>query len=117
MPVRTADLFRREGRDVRTQLRLEEIPSGRAERVEVLTGLGLVTVTERIVQERNLRIEFGALVVSLDSDVARITNLRQGDVIFGINGNEVRTAEEAGELFDYYARSAVEVAATLDRGA
>ncbi|MDX1396067.1 MAG: hypothetical protein R3195_16915, partial [Gemmatimonadota bacterium] len=34
--------------------------------------------------------------------VARITNLRVGDVIFGINGNQVNTAESAGELFGYY---------------
>ncbi len=97
--------YRRNGVEIDTRLRLEEIPSGRAERVEVLTGLGLISVTDQIVQERNLRIEFGALIVSINDDVANATRLRAGDVIFGINGNEVRSAEEAGELFEYYARS------------
>jgi len=98
-------LYRRNGQEAHAELRLEEIPSGRAERVEVLSGLGLVTVTPEIVAERGLGIEFGALIVSIDEDVARVTRLRAGDVIWGINGNEVRTAEDAGELFDSYARS------------
>ncbi len=101
----TVDVTYRRGDGLReTRLRLEEIPSGRAERVEVLSGLGLVTVTPQIVQERGLAIEFGALIVSIDESVERVTGLRRGDVIWGINNNEVRTAQEAGELFTYYAR-------------
>ncbi len=96
--------YRRAGALMTTSLELEEIPSARAERVEVLTGLRLVTVTPQIQSERNLAIEFGALIVDIDADVARNTGLRQGDVIWGINGNEVRTVEEAAELFNYYAR-------------
>ena len=96
--------YRRGGRPETTRLELEEIPSARAERVEVLTGLRLVTVTPQIQSERSLAIEFGALIVDIDADVARNTALRQGDVIWGINGNEVRTVEEAAELFEYYAR-------------
>jgi len=96
--------YRRGGRLETTRLELEEIPSARAERVEVLTGLRLVTVTPQIQSERSLAIEFGALIVDIDADVARNTGLRQGDVIWGINGNEVRTVEEAAELFEYYAR-------------
>ncbi len=95
--------YRRDGRETDTQLRLEEIPSGRAERIEVLTGLGLVTVSDQIVQERGLNIEFGALIVSIDEQVARVTRLQEGDVIWGINGEEVRSAEEAGESFEYHA--------------
>jgi len=96
--------YRRGGEVFRTQLRLEEIPSGRAARIEVLTGLGLVTVSEQIVQERSLNIEFGALIVSIDELTASRTRARVGDVIWGINGNEVRSAQEAGDLFEYYAR-------------
>lgn len=96
--------YRRDGRLETTRLELEEIPSARAERVEVLTGLRLVTVTPQIQSERSLAIEFGALIVDLDADVARNTGLRQGDVIWGINGNEVRSVEEAAQLFEYYAR-------------
>ena len=97
---------RRDGALFSTRLELEEIPSARAERAEVLTGLQLISVTEQIQQERGLFIEFGALIVDINETVARQTRLRQGDVIYGINGNEVRSVEEAAELFTYYAREA-----------
>jgi len=96
--------FRRDGREMTTELELEEIPSARADRVEVLTGLQMITVTPQIQQERSLFIEFGALIVDIADGVARTTNLRQGDVIYGINGNEVRSVDEAAQLFTYYAR-------------
>ncbi|MDX1396733.1 MAG: trypsin-like peptidase domain-containing protein [Gemmatimonadota bacterium] len=94
--------YRRDGRLHTTRLELEEIPSAQAERVEVLSGLQLITVTSQIQQEQGLAIQFGAMIVDIDDRVARITNLRVGDVIFGINGNQVNTAESAGELFGYY---------------
>ncbi len=101
-----AEIEYRRGSSVRrTRLELAEIPSARAERVEVLQGLRLVSVTPQIVQERGLAVEFGALIYQIDPNVTRNTGLRAGDVIYGINGNEVRTAEDAGELFEYYARS------------
>jgi len=98
--------YRRNGALSKTRLELEEIPSGRAERVEVLSGLQLISVTPQIRQERSLFIEFGALIVDIDADVARQTGLRKGDVIYGINGNEVRSVDEAAEMFTYYAREA-----------
>ena len=97
--------YRRGQREQQTQLFIEEIPSGQATLVEVLSGLGLVTVTEQIIQERSLEVEFGALIVSIEEEVQRVTRLRIGDVIWGINENEVRSAEEASEFFDYYAQS------------
>ena len=98
--------YRRDGVVSTTQLELEEVPSGRAERVEVLNGLQLVSVTDQIRQEQGLFIEFGALIVDVDAETARQTGLRQGDVIYGINGNEVRSVDEAAEMFTYYAREA-----------
>ncbi len=102
----TVEVEYRRRRQLRTAtLVLEEIPSARAERVEVLKGLQLITVTPQIQQERGLAIEFGALIVDISDEVSRITRLRRGDVIWGINGNEVRDVDEAAEFFDYYARS------------
>jgi serine protease Do len=94
--------YRRDGRVLHTQLALEETPSGRAERIEVLSGLQLISVTPQIQQERGLAIEFGALIVDIDANVSRITRLRQGDVIFGINSTEIRSVAEAAQLFNYY---------------
>ncbi|MFV1986828.1 MAG: trypsin-like peptidase domain-containing protein [Gemmatimonadota bacterium] len=97
--------YRRGNQTFTTQLSLEEIPSARAERVEVLSGLQLISVTPRIQQEQALAIEFGAMIVDIDPAVARTTRLQEGDVIFGINRTQVNTAEEAGELFGYYGTS------------
>ena len=96
--------FRRAGRELHTRFRLDELPTGRAERIEVLAGLRLITVTPQIQQELNLRVDSGALIASVGEE-ARGTRLREGDVILSINRNEVRSAEDAGELFEYYARA------------
>ena len=98
--------FRRDGRELRTRLRLDEVPTGRAQRIEVLRGLQLISVTQQIARERNLAVEFGALVVSVGDDARRGTGLREGDVILSINRGQVRSAEDADELFGYYARAA-----------
>ena len=97
--------FRRGGEEMRTRLRLDEVPSGRAERVEVLRGLQLITVTPQVSQERDLAVESGAFVVSVGDDARRGTGLREGDVILSINRNEVRSAEEAGQVFEYFSRA------------
>jgi serine protease Do len=97
--------FQRGTQVLTTQLDLEEIPSARAARVEVLSGLQLISVTPQIQQEQTLAIEFGAMIVSIDPQVGQITGLREGDVIYGINGKQVSSAEDAGEFFGYYGTS------------
>ena len=94
--------YRRDGRLLVSSLRVEEVPSERAQPVEVLAGLRLATVTPQIAQERGFSVEFGAWIVDIDARTANITRLRQNDVIFGVNANEVQTAEDAADLFRYY---------------
>ncbi len=94
--------YRRGGRLRTNDLRVEEVPSERAQPVEVLAGLRLATVTPQIAQERGFSVEFGAWIVDIDARTASITRLRQNDVIFGINANEVQSAEDAADLFRYY---------------
>ena len=96
--------FQRGESELQARFRLDEVPTGRAERIEVLAGLRLITVTPQIQQELNLRVDAGALIASVGEE-ARATRLHEGDVILSINRNEVRSAEDAGELFEYYARS------------
>ena len=86
-----------------------------AERIEVLAGLRLITVTQQIQQELNLRVDAGALIASVGEE-ARGTRLREGDVILSINRNEVRSAEDAGELFEYYASRDGSVQLYIARG-
>jgi serine protease Do len=111
--------YRRGGRLLTSSLQVEEVPSERAQPVEVLAGLRLATVTPQIAQERGFSLEFGAWIVDIDGRTANITGLRQNDVIFGINANEVQTAEDAADLFRYYGeqRGGSRVRANVARGA
>ena len=103
-PEETVEVEYRRGGRVRTaSLQIEEIPSERAERVEVLAGLRLVTVTDQIAQERRLRVESGALVVEVTREISSMTGLRPGDVIISINQRPARDAGEAAELFEFFA--------------
>lgn len=113
----TLDLrYRREGRERTTTLEVEELPSETAERVEVLRGLQLVSVTPQIAVERRLAVERGALIVSVRDDVAGRTGMRAGDVIVAINQREVGDANEAAELFRYYADTRGWVRVWIQRG-
>lgn len=97
--------YRRGASDRNVSLRVEELPSERAERVEVLRGLELVTVNPQIAQERNLQADAGALIVDVDDATSRVTGFRRGDVIIAINRRQVRDANEAAELFRYFSES------------
>ena len=98
--ARVEVVFDRGGRTRTTRLRVEAPPSERAERIEVLQGLQLVTVTEQIALERGLQVERGALIVDVSPEVERATRMREGDVILAVNRREVATAEDAAALFD-----------------
>ncbi|MBT8336776.1 MAG: hypothetical protein KJO11_09245, partial [Gemmatimonadetes bacterium] len=89
-----------EGRDDPLRVRADELPSLRAERVEVLGALEMITVTPQIRAERGLASEDGALVVSASAAASSRIGLRDGDVLVQINNVRVRSAEEAARLFD-----------------
>ena len=91
--------YRRDGQERTGELRVQEPPSERAERVEVLRGLQLVSVTAQIAAERDLGVQRGALIVDVTDRVARATRMREGDVILAVNRREVASAEDAAELF------------------
>lgn len=96
-------VYARGGREQATELTVIELPSEQAERVEVLTGLQLVTVDERISVERGLPVDRGALIVAISDVAAYRSGLRRGDVIVGINGRRVEGVEQAEELFRSFA--------------
>jgi S1-C subfamily serine protease len=107
--------YRRDGSERTVRMQVEELPSERAERVEVLRGLELVSVTPQIAQERGLEAEAGALIVAIDENTTRITGLRRGDVIVGINRQRVQDANQAGEMFNYLASGDGWVRVWVDR--
>jgi len=83
-------------RDLR--LVVEDLPTARAEKVDVLGGLQLVTVTAAVRQERGVRSEQGALIYSISPTTARQTGLAEGDVIRQINQSPVRNAGDVEQL-------------------
>jgi serine protease Do len=84
-------------------LPVEDLPSLRADRVEVLEGLELITLTPAIRVERGLRSDHGALIVNVSDYVSQRTGLMQGDLIFAINRRRVSSADEVAELLSYLA--------------
>jgi serine protease Do len=102
--------YNRDGRVGRATLHIEELPSEQAERLEVVAGLELITVTPQIAVERRLGVEAGAMVVGISGQNAAVTGMREGDVIVEVNRRKVKTAEDADDLFQYYAgRSRIRV--------
>ena len=73
-----------------------DLPSVTAEKVRVLQNLDLITVTPAIQAERGIQSAAGALVYHVPTDVSEQTGIAVGDVIIGINGQALRSAEEIG---------------------
>lgn len=90
--------YSRDGETRTATLSVREVPSERAERVEVLEGIELITVTPEVAAERGLQVERGALVVSIEERVAYLTGMRAGDVLLSVNRRPVEGAEDAARL-------------------
>lgn len=93
----------RAGERRRVTLRVDEIPSERAERVQVIEGLEVIDVTPAIAVERSLPLDHGALITSISRRASSISGLIAGDVILGINRSEVTGASDVADLLRYYA--------------
>jgi len=91
------------GRQQEVTLRVEDLPSVRATRVEVLEGLELITLTPAIQAERGLRNSSGALIVNVSDQVTSVTGLRRGDLILAINRRTLESADDVADLLDYLA--------------
>jgi len=77
-----------------------DLPTVTAEKVSVLRGLELVTVTPAIRSERRIRSEQGALVFRIQPEIARATGLQEGDIIIGINRTSVSSAAQVSQLLN-----------------
>ena len=102
--------YRRDGREGQARLRIVELPSEAAERLQVLAGLELITVNPQIAVERRLQVDSGAMISQISQRNAAYTGMRVGDVIVGINRRTVGSAEDVADLFQYYSgRSSIRV--------
>jgi len=88
----------RDGRPRTARLTVEDLPTATAEKVDILGGLQLVTVTPAVRQERGIRSEAGALIYEIPAQTARQTGLRVGDVIRQINQAPVGAAPDVERL-------------------
>lgn len=91
--------YRRADRKLSARLGVSDLPSTVAEKVSILGGLQAVTVTPAIRQERSIQSEQGALIYQISDDAQQATGLRTGDVVFQINRQAVRSAEDLQRLF------------------
>jgi S1-C subfamily serine protease len=98
-PGDTLVSYRRAERRLVARMPVADLPSTVAEKVSILGGLQAITVTPAIRQERGIQTEQGALIYQIGDDAQQATGLRPGDVIFQINRQTVRSAEDLKRLF------------------
>ena len=84
-----------EGRRQPLGLITEALPTSRAERVEILQDLEVISVTPAVQAERNLRSQAGALITGISPSLSQSLGLALGDVILQINNSRIGTAEDA----------------------
>ncbi|HKV74499.1 MAG TPA: trypsin-like peptidase domain-containing protein [Gemmatimonadales bacterium] len=77
-----------------------DLPTVSAEKVTVLKGMQLISLTPQIRAERRVRSEQGALIFRIASGISEQTGLEEGDVIVGINRSTIESAEEVRQLLD-----------------
>ncbi len=75
-----------------------DLPTVTAEKVRVLSDLDLITITPSIRAERAIQSTFGALVYRIPADMTQRTGIQAGDIIIGVNGQALRTAEEIADV-------------------
>lgn len=75
----------------------ETLPTARAQRVEVLEDLEVITVDAEVRAERGIRSEAGALITGISPALSQNLGLRLGDVLLQVDNARVRTADEAAQ--------------------
>jgi serine protease Do len=80
-------------------LKVDELPTSRAEKVAVLGDMQLVTITPAVQQERGVKSARGALIYRIGQETQDATGLEPGDVIIQINREHVSSAEETRRAF------------------
>ena len=95
----TVTLQTRTGGITRTRTLVSgDLPTVTAERVRIIADLELVTVTQGIRAERDIRADQGALIVSIPQNITQATGLLRGDVVLAIDRTPIRTAEQVAEI-------------------
>src|SRR3989475_3331831 len=91
--------YRHGGESRKARLAVTDLPTTLAEKVAVLGGMKVVTVTPAVRAERDIQSDHGALIYDLPDDMEEATGLRSGDVILQINRVRVSTADDLRRAF------------------
>jgi len=91
--------FRHGGESRNARLAVTDFPTTLAEKVAVLGGMKVVTVTPAVRAERNIQSEHGALIYDLPDEMQEATGLQSGDVILQINRARVSSADDLRRAF------------------
>jgi S1-C subfamily serine protease len=91
--------YRHAGESRNARLAVTDFPTTLAEKVAVLGGMKVVTVTPTVRAERTIQSDHGALIYDLPDEMEEATGLRSGDVILQINRVRVSSADDLRRAF------------------
>src|SRR2546425_867083 len=99
-PGDTLTVSHRHGTQTRTaRLPVADLPTTLAEKVSVLGGIKVVTVTDAIRAERNIQSDHGALIYDIPEEMQQATGLQSGDVVLQINRVRIGSAADLPRAF------------------
>src|SRR5881409_4072309 len=99
-PGDTLTVSHRHGTQTRTaRLPVADLPTTLAEKVSVLGGIKVVTVTDAIRAERNIQSDHGALIYDIPEEMQQATGLQSGDVVLQINRIRIGSAADLPRAF------------------
>src|SRR5947207_1015246 len=91
--------YRHEGESRAARLAVTDLPTSLAEKVAVLGGMKVVTVTAAVRAERGIQSDHGALIYDIPDEMQQATGPSSGDVILQINRVRVATADDLRGAF------------------
>src|SRR6266568_1512261 len=91
--------YRHEGESRTARLAVTDLPTTLAEKVAVLGGMKVVTVTATVRAERGIQSDHGALIYDIPDEMQQATGLRSGDVVLQINRTKIAGAEDLRRAF------------------
>jgi serine protease Do len=90
----TVSYRRGAGGERTARIAVSDLPTSVAEKVSVLEGLKVITLTPAVRLERGVQSQRGALVYEVSGEIQRVTQLRPGDVIFQVNRTPIAGADD-----------------------
>jgi len=91
--------YQHAGQPRTARLTVTDLPTTLAEKVAILGGMKVVTVTDAVRAERGIQSDHGALIYDIPDEMEQATGLRSGDVVLQINRTKIAGAEDLRRAF------------------